>query len=61
MNGGFAEYLLADPNYVDHIPSGLTATEAASAKPECMKPNGAFFSGVRGPVVGTISRTSQPA
>jgi propanol-preferring alcohol dehydrogenase len=29
QNGGFAEYLLADPNYVAHIPSGLTAQEAA--------------------------------
>ena len=28
-NGGFAEYILADPNYVAHIPAGLTATEAA--------------------------------
>jgi propanol-preferring alcohol dehydrogenase len=28
-NGGFAEYLLADPNYVAHIPAGLTPTEAA--------------------------------
>jgi propanol-preferring alcohol dehydrogenase len=28
-NGGFAEYLLADPNYVAHIPAGLTAAEAA--------------------------------
>jgi alcohol dehydrogenase, propanol-preferring len=28
-NGGFAEYLLADPNYVAHIPAGLTASEAA--------------------------------
>ena len=28
-NGGFAEYVLADPNYVAHIPAGLTATEAA--------------------------------
>jgi alcohol dehydrogenase, propanol-preferring len=28
-NGGFAEYLLADPNYVAHIPSGITPTEAA--------------------------------
>ena len=28
-NGGFAEYLLADPNYVAHIPVGLTALEAA--------------------------------
>jgi propanol-preferring alcohol dehydrogenase len=28
-NGGFAEYILADPEYVAHIPSGLTATEAA--------------------------------
>jgi propanol-preferring alcohol dehydrogenase len=28
-NGGFAEYILADPNYVAHIPSGLTPTEAA--------------------------------
>jgi propanol-preferring alcohol dehydrogenase len=28
-NGGFAEYLLADPNYVAHIPIGLTAAEAA--------------------------------
>ena len=28
-NGGFAEYILADPNYVAHIPKGLAATEAA--------------------------------
>lgn len=28
-NGGFAEYILADPNYVAHIPAGLTAVEAA--------------------------------
>ena len=28
-NGGFAEYLLADPNYVAHIPAALTAVEAA--------------------------------
>ena len=28
-NGGFAEYLLADPNYVAHIPDGLSPTEAA--------------------------------
>jgi propanol-preferring alcohol dehydrogenase len=28
-NGGFAEYLLADPNYVAHIPKGLKAEEAA--------------------------------
>jgi alcohol dehydrogenase, propanol-preferring len=28
-NGGFAEYLLADPDYVAHIPSGLSSTEAA--------------------------------
>jgi len=28
-NGGFAEYLLADPNFVTHIPAGLTAAEAA--------------------------------
>jgi propanol-preferring alcohol dehydrogenase len=28
-NGGFAEYLLADPNYVAHRPSGLSATDAA--------------------------------
>jgi alcohol dehydrogenase, propanol-preferring len=28
-NGGMAEYLLADPNYVAHIPTGLTAKEAA--------------------------------
>ena len=28
-NGGFAEYLLADPNYVAHIPAGLTAGDAA--------------------------------
>src|SRR5450432_3819016 len=28
-NGGFAEYLLADPNYVARVPAGLTATEAA--------------------------------
>jgi len=29
QNGGFAEYLLADPNYVARIPAGLTPTEAA--------------------------------
>jgi len=28
-NGGFAEYILADPNYVAHIPKGLAPTEAA--------------------------------
>jgi propanol-preferring alcohol dehydrogenase len=28
-NGGFAEYILADPNYVAHIPRGLSAVEAA--------------------------------
>jgi propanol-preferring alcohol dehydrogenase len=28
-NGGFAEYVLADPDYVAHIPEGLAANEAA--------------------------------
>ncbi len=28
-NGGFAEYIIADPNYVAHIPAGLSAQEAA--------------------------------
>jgi propanol-preferring alcohol dehydrogenase len=28
-NGGFAEYILADPNYVAHIPKAIAATEAA--------------------------------
>ena len=28
-NGGFAEYILADPSYVARIPAGLTATAAA--------------------------------
>jgi propanol-preferring alcohol dehydrogenase len=28
-NGGFAEYIIADPNYVAHIPAGLGAREAA--------------------------------
>ncbi len=28
-NGGFAEYIHADPNYVARIPKGLAATEAA--------------------------------
>jgi len=28
-NGGFAEYVIADPNYVARVPAGLTATEAA--------------------------------
>jgi propanol-preferring alcohol dehydrogenase len=28
-NGGFAEYLLADPNYVAHVPTGLAPAEAA--------------------------------
>jgi len=29
-NGGFAEYILADPNYVAHIPAGLLAKDAAA-------------------------------
>ncbi len=28
-NGGFAEYILADPNYVAHVPASLAATAAA--------------------------------
>jgi propanol-preferring alcohol dehydrogenase len=28
-NGGFAEYIIANPNYVAHIPAGLAAREAA--------------------------------
>ncbi len=28
-NGGFAEYILADPNYVAHIPAGLASVDAA--------------------------------
>jgi propanol-preferring alcohol dehydrogenase len=28
-NGGFAEYILADPAYVAHVPSGLSARDAA--------------------------------
>jgi propanol-preferring alcohol dehydrogenase len=28
-NGGFAEYVIADPQYVAHIPAGITAVEAA--------------------------------
>jgi len=28
-NGGFAEYILADPDYVAHIPQGLEPTQAA--------------------------------
>ena len=28
-NGGFAEYVLADPDYVAHIPAGLAAEDAA--------------------------------
>jgi propanol-preferring alcohol dehydrogenase len=28
-NGGFSEYLLADPNYVAHVPVGLAAAQAA--------------------------------
>jgi hypothetical protein len=28
-NGGFAEYILADPNYVAHVPGGLSAAQAA--------------------------------
>lgn len=28
-NGGFAEYILADPRYVAHIPAGLSALQAA--------------------------------
>ena len=29
-NGGFADYLLADPNYVAHVPAGLAAHKAAT-------------------------------
>ncbi len=29
MNGGFADYILADPDYVAHIPVGLSAQQAA--------------------------------
>jgi propanol-preferring alcohol dehydrogenase len=29
VNGGFAEYIIADPNYVAHIPNGLDPTLAA--------------------------------
>jgi propanol-preferring alcohol dehydrogenase len=29
-NGGFAEYVLADPEYVAHVPSGLAAKDAAT-------------------------------
>lgn len=29
MNGGFAEYIIANPNYVARIPEGLKSTEAA--------------------------------
>ena len=29
QNGGFAEYILADPNYVAHIPASLSAQDAA--------------------------------
>src|SRR5271167_4243074 len=28
-NGGFAEFVLADPNYVAHIPAGIAAADAA--------------------------------
>ena len=28
-NGGFAEYIIGDPNYVAHVPAGLGAIEAA--------------------------------
>jgi len=28
-NGGFAEYVLADPNYVAHVPADLSAADAA--------------------------------
>jgi propanol-preferring alcohol dehydrogenase len=28
-NGGFAEYMLADPNYVAHVPAGLAPQDAA--------------------------------
>ena len=28
-NGGFADYIIADPNYVAHVPAGLSARDAA--------------------------------
>lgn len=28
-DGGFAEYIIADPNYVAHVPAGLSAQQAA--------------------------------
>jgi propanol-preferring alcohol dehydrogenase len=29
VNGAFAQYLIADPNYVAHVPAGLSAVDAA--------------------------------
>jgi len=29
VDGGFAEYVIADPSYVAHVPAGLSAAEAA--------------------------------
>jgi propanol-preferring alcohol dehydrogenase len=31
-NGGFADYIIADPNYVAHIPAGLSAVDIDDAK-----------------------------
>lgn len=31
-NGGFAEYILADPDCVAHIPAGLSAAEAVPTR-----------------------------
>ena len=37
-NGGFADYILADPNYVAHIPAPLKATEASQLIKVSRKP-----------------------
>ncbi len=32
MNGGFAEYVVADPNYVGHLPKNISFVDIA---PSC--------------------------
>ena len=68
-NGGFAEYILADPNYVAHIPPGFrlkrprqsSAPESrpikASRRPRLSQVNGSLS---RGRVAWGISRSNMP-
>ena len=59
-NGGFAEYILADPNYVAHVPAGLTATEAAPIICAGITTSGAAASTRRRSCAGAAASTRRP-